>query len=98
MPATPKRGRGHLTPPHADLTALRKAAGLTMDALCVRINQEFPELKVKPGTISAIENGHRGASQQMLNAICAAFRIPPGSLTTDYAPKARGPKSPVVAA
>lgn len=82
--------RRRVTPPHVPLAALRAVAGLTIDQLIDRISEELPP-EVKPptrGGISAIENGHRGASQQMLDLIAGAYGLPSGSITTDYVPRA----------
>lgn len=81
--------RAKRTPPHIPLAALRAAVGLTLDQVCERITQEFPELSPTRGAISAIEHGHRGASVQMLEALCAAYGLPSGAITTDYLPRER---------
>lgn len=77
------------TPPHVPLRALREAMGLTLDQVIGRINQEFPELTPSRGSISAIESGARGASAQMLRALAVSYGLTPGSITTDYEPRAR---------
>lgn len=77
------------TPPHVTLSALRTATGMTMDAVIARMKKDFPELTVTRGAICAIEKGHRGASEQMLLALCSAYGLPAGSITTDYVPRAR---------
>jgi transcriptional regulator with XRE-family HTH domain len=81
--------RAKRTPPHVSLADLRAAVGLTLDQVCDRITQEFPELAPTRGAISAIELGHRGASAQMLAALCAAYGLPLGAITTDYEPRQR---------
>ena len=81
--------RPRRTPPHVSLASLRAATGLTIDQVITRIEQEFPEIRPTRGAISAIENGHRGASVQMLAALCAAYGLPDGAITTDYEPRAR---------
>ncbi|WP_163540800.1 helix-turn-helix domain-containing protein [Occultella kanbiaonis] len=79
--------RPRRTPPHVGLGALRAACGLTIDQVIARIREEFPELNPTRGAISAIENGHRGASVQMLTALCAAYGLPSGAITTNYTPR-----------
>lgn len=81
--------RTRKTPPHVSLNHLRAAAGLTIDQLIDRMQQEFPELHTTRGAISAIEHGHRGASEQMLTALCAAYGLPDGAITTSYIPRNR---------
>ena len=76
-------------PPHVTLKALRLVAGITAEELCRRIAEENPSLNPTRGTISAIESGLRGASPAMLDAISAAYGLPPGEITTDYAPVTR---------
>lgn len=81
--------RERRTPPHVSLSALRAAVGLTLDQVCERIHEENPHLSPTRGAISAIEHGHRGASVQMLAALCAAYGLPVGAITTDYFPRER---------
>jgi transcriptional regulator with XRE-family HTH domain len=70
------------------IATLRKVAGLTLQAVCDHINAEFAFPKpVERGTISAIENGHRGASAQMLEALASAFGIHPSEIDTSYQPR-----------
>lgn len=40
------------------------------------------------GTVSAIENGVRGASAELLAALEKAYKLPAGAITTDYTPRA----------
>jgi hypothetical protein len=79
--------RRRVTPPHVSLGDLRVATGMTIDKVIERINEEFPELKPTRGAISAIENGHRGASDLMLAALCAAYGLREGAITTTYRPR-----------
>lgn len=79
--------RAKKTPPHVSLVHLRAAVGLTLEQVCQRINEEFPELHPTRGAISAIEQGHRGASVQMLRALSVAYGLPAGAITTDYSPR-----------
>lgn len=84
--------RPRMTPPHVSLATLRAAVGLTIDELIGKIAEDLPP-EIKPptrGAISAIENGHRGASAQMLDLIAGAYGLPTGSITTEYVPRIRG--------
>lgn len=77
--------------PHVALADLRSALGLTIDQVRERMAEELPP-GVHPPTrasVSAIENGHRGVSQQMLDAFTAAYGLRPGAIVTDYEPNAR---------
>lgn len=88
MPATRyEKQRDRQIPPHAPLGAVRKAVGLTLDDVLARIRTAYPDTKMNRGTLSAIENGHRGASDQMLDALCLGYGLPAGSLTTAYVPR-----------
>ncbi|MCV7359160.1 helix-turn-helix domain-containing protein [Mycolicibacterium fluoranthenivorans] len=80
--------------PMVTIATLRKAKGLTLQAICDHINEELG-LKVDRGTISAIELGHRRASTQMLAAIAEALGIHPTDVDTAYEPRER--RSGVVA-
>lgn len=79
--------RGKRNPPHVPLAALRAALGLTVETVLDRVEEETGK-RPSRGTISAIENGHRGASVQMLAAFEIAYGLPDGSITTDYEPRA----------
>lgn len=82
------RQRSRRTPPHAPLPAIRRAAGLTLDAVATAVTEILgAEPAINRGTISAIELGIRGASQQMLDAMAVAYGMEPGDLTTDYEPR-----------
>lgn len=81
--------RQRKTPPHVSLAHLRSAVGLTLDEVCRRISQENPKLAPTRGAISAIESGLRGPSAPMLAALCVAYGLPEGAITTDYDPRNR---------
>jgi transcriptional regulator with XRE-family HTH domain len=89
--------RAPKNPPHFALKYARVIAGITAEELCRRIREEDPSLNPTRGTISAIESGTRGASPQMLAAICAAYGLPPDALVTDYQPLRRRPFRDVAA-
>ncbi|CPR89721.1 helix-turn-helix domain-containing protein [Mycobacteroides abscessus] len=76
--------------PMVPLSVARRTKGLTLQAVCDHINNEFSFSKpVERGTISAIENGHRGASVQMLAAIASAIGIESAEIDTQYEPRQR---------
>jgi transcriptional regulator with XRE-family HTH domain len=80
--------RARRLPPHVSLADLRNALRLTIDDVRARMAEEMPgEEPPTRGAISGIENGHRGVSQQMLDALTAAYGLRPGAITTDYAPR-----------
>lgn len=78
--------RTRKTPPHIALGDLRAAVGLTLDQVIERLKQETGREYTR-GAISAIENGHRGASAQLLQALCAAYGLRTGAIVTDYQPR-----------
>jgi transcriptional regulator with XRE-family HTH domain len=76
--------------PVVTIATLRKAKGLTLQAVCDHINDEFAFSRpVERGTISAIENGHRGASSQMLAALASALGVHVVDIDTAYEPRQR---------
>lgn len=79
--------------PVVTIAILRKAKGLTLQAVCDHINDEHG-LKVDRGTISAIELGHRRASAQMLTAIAEALGIHVTDVDTNYEPRQRREQVP----
>ncbi|WP_052541376.1 helix-turn-helix domain-containing protein [Mycobacteroides abscessus] len=81
--------RDYVEVPVVSMQVLRKAKKLTLQAVCDHINNEseYPR-KVERGTISAIENGHRRASAEMLRAIADALQIPVDVIKTQYTPRA----------
>lgn len=91
--------RPRVTPPHLSLGALRRATGLTLDQVIERVAQEFAaefdDANRPPtrGALSAIENGHRGASERMLRWLEAAYGLDEGDITTAYEPRAREPRA-----
>ncbi|GLE59581.1 hypothetical protein NJBCHELONAE_48940 [Mycobacteroides chelonae] len=75
--------------PVVSLAVLRKSLNITLQAVCDHINdndESHDPKRVERGTISAIENGHRGASVEMLAAIADALKIPVEAIQTDYVP------------
>lgn len=83
------RNQRQSTPvPVVTIATYRKGKGLTLQDVCDHINAEqaFPK-PVERGTISAIENGHRGASAQMLTAIADALGLHAADIDTAYEPR-----------
>lgn len=80
------------TPPHVTLRGLRKATGMTLEQVCEAASEVLglpPEKRIQRGTLSLIESGQRGASQQMLDALAVAYGMDPGDVVTDYEPRQR---------
>lgn len=78
------------TPPHVTLRGLRKATGMTLEQVCEAASEALglpPEKRVQRGTLSLIESGQRGASQQMLDALAIAYGMDPGDIVTDFVPR-----------
>lgn len=73
-------------PPHISLRHLRVVAGLTIDALISRLEQETGRRYTR-GALSAVENGHRGASAELINALEVVYGLPTGAIDTDYTPR-----------
>jgi len=89
--ASPDRGtygpqRTRRTPPHVSLGDLRAAVGLTLDQVIDRLRQETGRTYTR-GSISAVENGHRGASHELLQALCGAYGLRSGAISTTYEPR-----------
>lgn len=85
--------RERRTPPHVSLQTFRLALKRLMpegrwdlDDVCDRIEESCGDRPAR-GTLSAIENGARGASAQLIAALEVAYQIPTGSITTDYIPR-----------
>lgn len=80
-------------PPHVSIKYIRLAAGLSIDAVIAKIRDETGRTYTR-GAISAIENGHRGASSEILEALESAYGLPVGSISTSYVPRAPRVKQP----
>ncbi|WP_280320184.1 helix-turn-helix domain-containing protein [Nocardia wallacei] len=65
---------------------MRLIAGITLEALLDRIEEETGRRYTR-GALSAIENGHRGASAELISAIEAAYGLPRGAIDTEYKPR-----------
>lgn len=77
--------RRKVQPPVAPLSALRAALGITQTEVCNGVEAITNKTFTK-GALSAIENGHRGASAETLAALETVMRLPTGSLVVTYAP------------
>ncbi len=71
--------------PLVPLSALRSSLGLTQTEVCKGVEAITNKTFTK-GALSAIENGHRGASAETLAALEVVLRLPAGSLVVNYAP------------
>lgn len=84
--------RQRRTPPHITLQQhrldLKRKTGQPwdLDDVCDRIEAITGDRPAR-GTLSAIENGVRGVSAELLSALEQAYELPPGSITTDYTPR-----------
>lgn len=66
--------RPAVAPPFVSLKALRKACHLTLEEVCARV-ADLTDQTLTRGALSAIENGHRGASRETLEALARAYDI-----------------------
>ncbi|QHJ86387.1 Cro protein [Gordonia phage Kuwabara] len=80
------RQRNPKVPPHVSIGIVRRLSGLTLDEVCDLVLEITGDRPTK-GALSAIENGHRGASAQLLAALEAAYQLPAGSISTTYRPR-----------
>ena len=74
------------TAPHVRLGDLRQASGKTLEQVCAAASEVLPTPLTR-GALSAIENGHRGASLQVLRALEVAYGLRSGAIVTDYQPR-----------
>lgn len=81
------RQRAKVTPPHISLSDLRAALGLTLDQVCQRYAEVTKGQTITRGALSAIENGHRGASADVLAGLSMALGMRADALTTEYHPR-----------
>lgn len=95
---TPNQRYGQLrnpkVPPHVSLRVLRRVSGLTLDEVCDLVGEITRDRPTK-GALSAIENGHRGASAQLITGLEHAYNLPAGSISTTYVPRVTPSKSEV---
>lgn len=71
--------------PLVPLAALRAALGLKQTEVCNGVEAITNKTFTK-GALSALENGHRGASAETLAALEVVLRLPAGSLLVNYEP------------
>lgn len=80
--------RRKVTPPHVSLGDMRVATGMTIDQVIAGIAEVTGRKPLTRGAISGIENGHRGASQDLLRAMEIVYGLREGAITTTYRPRA----------
>lgn len=86
MPTRYPPQRPRKVPPHVSLSDVRYISGKTLDQVCAAAS-EVLDRPLTRGALSAIENGHRGASAKVLTALEVAYGLRPGSLVTNYEPR-----------
>lgn len=79
------RQRRKVQAPLVPLSALRASLGLTQAEVCKGV-EAITDKTFTKGALSAVENGHRGASAETLAALEVVLRLPSGSLVVNYAP------------
>lgn len=79
--------RGRRVPPHVSLGDLRAASDKTLEQVCKLVSEELGKPFTR-GALSAIENGHRGASLSVLRALEVAYGLRSGAIVTTYEPRA----------
>lgn len=83
------RGQRERVPvPHVSLGDARRMARLTLDQVCAAF-AEMNGRELTRGALSAIENGHRGASAQVLAGLEKVYDLAPGAIDTQYEPRQR---------
>lgn len=86
VPTEPADGRALRVPPHVSIRVLRRVSGLKLDDVCELVEEATGD-RPSRGTLSAIENGHRGASAELLAALEMVYGLQPGDITTNYVPR-----------
>lgn len=74
------------TPPHVSTKVLRIALKMRQRDVCDRV-EEISGDRLTEGALSAIENGLRGASAELLAVLEQVYGLEPGSITTTYVPR-----------
>lgn len=86
MPKTDfENQRPKVQPPQVSIAVLRKSHRLTQEAVA----EQVAAIIDKPfysGSLSTIEGGHRGASEEVLRALEQVFGLATGDLTVAYQP------------
>ena len=80
------RKRNPKVPPHIAVGVLRRVCGLKLDDVCDQV-EEITGDRPTRGALSAIENGHRGASAELIAALEMVYGLNPGDITTNYVPR-----------
>lgn len=80
-----KNQRKPNTPPHVSIKAVRQRLGFSLDYVVKGIESRTGQSHSK-GTLSAVENGHRGVSADYLSHLESIYGLEAGSITTDYKP------------
>lgn len=80
--------RARVIPPHVSLGVVRKVAKLTLDQACERFH-ELTGSTLSRGALSGIENGHRGASAEVIKGLALVYDIAPSDIDTNYQPRVR---------
>lgn len=83
-----ERQRERKVPPHMALSDVRYLSGKTLDEVCAAASEVLGRPLTR-GALSAIENGLRGASPEVLHALEVAYGARPGSIVTTYVPRTR---------
>lgn len=80
-----KNQRPKKQPPMVPIRALRIALGMTQEEVCEKVTVITDETYTK-GALSGLELGHRGVSAKTLAALEVVYKMPAGSLVTNYEP------------
>lgn len=78
-----KLGPTKHTPPYIPLSILRKKLGMGHQDVCDVIF-ELTGMRIDRSTLSGIEGGHRGTSQELLVAMAAVYDIEPRDIDVTY--------------
>lgn len=65
---------------------MRVVANLTLDELAIAIGEVSGD-RPSRGTLSAIESGTRGASDEILRSMEQVYGLEPNTITTAYRPR-----------
>lgn len=77
--------RDRRKPPQVSVKYLRLARRETLDDVLDQV-KELTNREYTRGALSAVENGHRGASLDLLDALEKVYGLPPRSISIDYIP------------
>lgn len=86
MPKTEyQKQRPKVSPPQIGLADLRKSHRLTQDDVAGQV-AAIIDKKFLGTSLSLIEGGHRGASDEVLRALEQVFGLASGAMTVGYSP------------